>query len=72
MLRFLTGRNLMLTVLSRVEALIHHLERAVSHIREDIDNNEVAIDRLMSENKSLIEHAERAARVSAKFRDLLA
>lgn len=71
MLRFLTGRTLMLTVLSRIESLIHHLERAVSHLSEDIGNNEVAVERLLAERKELVAHAERAARVSAKFRELI-
>ena len=70
--RFLEGHRLMTAVLARAEKLVHHLERASSHLREDIDNNEVEIDRLLQKNKELVAHAERAARVSAKFRDLLA
>ena len=70
--RFLEGHRLMTAVLARAEKLVHHLERAASHLREDIDNNEVEIDRLMQKNTELAAHAERAARVSAKFRDLLA
>ena len=72
MLRFLTGRTLMLTVLNKIEVLVHHLERAVSHLQEDIDANEDRVEQLLIERRELIAHAERAARVSARFRDLLA
>lgn len=70
--RFLTGHALLLAVLGKAEKLITHLDRAVSHLREDFDNNEVEIDRLMQKNAQITVHAERAVRVSKKFRDLLA
>lgn len=69
--RFLTGHALLIAVLTKAESMIQHLDRAVSHLREDIDNNEVEIDSLLQKNIVLASHAERAVRVSKKFRDLL-
>lgn len=72
MFKLLTGRRLMLAVLSKIESLVAHLERAMKHIEEEIDNNDAEIDRLHSENSILHDHRERANRVTTKFRDLIA